>query len=223
MNPVASALQRINLSLLDTGARLVAVSKYQPDERVLLAYEAGQRIFGENRVPELLAKKARFPQDVEWHFIGHLQRNKVRALLPAVHLIHSVDSDGLLQQIDRESERIGVCTRVLLQVHIAREEHKFGLAPDGVVPLLQRCASGEFGNVRMCGLMGMASLCDDRRQIEGEFRLLAQLFTHARQLLGVQLPDFRELSMGMSGDYLLALPLGATLVRIGSGMFEANI
>jgi len=222
MNPVAAALERIRLKLNPSGARLVAVSKYQTDERVMMAYEAGQRIFAENRVQELLAKKKRFPFDIDWHFIGHLQSNKVRALLPAVGLIHSVDSAALLDHIHRESLRIGTQTRILLQVHIAQEEHKFGLKPSEVLPLLGRCAEGEFQGVRVGGLMGMTSLCDDLGQIDEEFRSLSELFSQARNQFEQKLPEFSEISMGMSGDYLLALRHGSTLVRMGSALFDAD-
>ncbi|MFM8493311.1 MAG: YggS family pyridoxal phosphate-dependent enzyme [Bacteroidota bacterium] len=222
MNLVAAALDRLNNQLGPTGARLVAVSKYQSDERVRMAYEAGQRIFAENRVQELLAKKARFPSDIEWHFIGHLQSNKVRMLLPAVGLIHSVDSPALLEQINHESLRMGLQTHVLLQVHIAQEEHKFGLKAPEVLPLLNRCAEGAFAGVRVGGLMGMASLCHDDLQIGGEFSGLSTLFNEAKSQFGARLPDFNELSMGMSGDYALALQHGSTLVRMGSALFEAD-
>lgn len=222
MNPVAASLERIHLALSASGARLVAVSKYQSDERLMMAYDAGQRIFAENRVQELLAKKARFPADIEWHFIGHLQSNKVRMLLPAVGLIHSVDSAALLEQISRESLRVGVQSQVLLQVHIAQEEHKFGLKAEEVLPLLNRCTLGEFLGVRVGGLMGMASLSNDEQQIESEFSGLSALFSDAKNRFGACLPDFRELSMGMSGDYALALRHGSTLVRMGSALFESD-
>jgi pyridoxal phosphate enzyme (YggS family) len=222
MNQVAAALELINRALRSKGARLVAVSKYQTDERVMMAYDAGQRIFAENRVQELLAKKARFPSDCEWHFIGHLQSNKVRMLLPAVGLIHSVDSETLLEQINRESQRLGIVTRVLLQVHIAQEAHKFGLKAEEVLPLLNRCANGEFVGTRVGGLMGMASLCEDERQIGKEFSGLSALFSDAKDLYGTRLADFKELSMGMSGDYPIALQYGSTMIRLGSGVFQPD-
>jgi len=222
MNPVATALEHVNSQLSPTGARLVAVSKYQSDERVMMAYDAGQRIFAENRVQELLAKKARFPSDIEWHFIGHLQSNKVRMLLPAVGLIHSVDSASLLEQINRESLRLGIQSHILLQVHIAQEEHKFGLKAPEVLPLLSRCADGEFDGVRVGGLMGMASLSNDVQQIESEFSGLSDLFSDAKSRFGGRLPDFKELSIGMSGDYVLALQHGSTLVRMGSALFVSD-
>jgi pyridoxal phosphate enzyme (YggS family) len=187
-----------------------------------MAYDAGQRIFAENRVQELLAKKSRFPSDIEWHFIGHLQSNKVRMLLPVVGLIHSVDSASLLEQISRESLRLGIQSQVLLQVHIAQEEHKFGLKAPEVLPILKRCADGEFDGVRVGGLMGMASLCEDKLQIGNEFNGLSILFTEAKNRFGALLPDFKELSMGMSGDYALALQHGSTMVRMGSSLFEPN-
>ncbi|MDE6643340.1 MAG: YggS family pyridoxal phosphate-dependent enzyme [Muribaculaceae bacterium] len=197
---------------------LVAVSKFHPAGMVAEAYEAGQRIFGESRVDELLEKVEAFPDDIVWHFIGHLQTNKVRKLVGNVSMIESVDSERLLNLIDEESARKGIVTDVLLQLHVAQEETKFGFSPD---ELLDYFRDRKFENLKathLCGVMGMASNTDDVARIEADFKLIADT---RRKILEIT-PDLRRfdiISMGMSGDYQLAIKQGATHVRIGTDIF----
>lgn len=198
--------------------KLVAVSKFHPADAVAEAYEAGQRIFGESRVDELLGKVEALPDDIVWHFIGHLQTNKVRKLVGNVSMIESVDSERLLDLIDAESARKGVVTDVLLQLHVAREETKFGFSPD---ELLDYFRARKFENLKathLCGVMGMASNTDDVERIDADFKLIADT---RRQILEVapDLQRFDIISMGMSGDYQLAIKNGATHVRIGTDIF----
>ena len=203
--------------------RLVAVSKYHPNEAILEAYEAGQRIFGESKVQELCAKHQTLPADIEWHFIGHLQTNKVKQLVPFVSLIHSIDSYRLLAEVDRQAGRIGRVVPCLLQIHIASEETKFGFSPDECRQMLAQGAWKSLLHVRLCGLMGMATNTDDDTQIRREFEFLSGFFREVRTQYMQDCPDFRELSMGMSHDYPLAIAAGSTLVRVGSHIFGERI
>lgn len=207
---------------LPTGVRLVAVSKTHPVEALQEAYSAGQRAFGENKVQELLQKQPLMPRDVEWHLIGHLQTNKVRQVLPHVCMIHSVDSERLLVAIDREAQRISRTVDCLLQVHIAQEDTKFGLSVDELRQLLNGDIPSQLRNVRLVGLMGMATFTDDQHQVGGEFRRLRALFDEVRRQHTDALPHFTELSMGMSHDYPLAVAAGSTMVRVGSLIFGAR-
>ena len=203
---------------LPPGVELVAVSKFHPAAAVAEAYAAGQRAFGESRVQELLAKQPLLPADIRWHFIGHLQTNKVRALIGHTSLIESVDSERLLALIDRESEARGVVTRVLMQAHVAAEETKTGFMPD---ELLEYFAARRYESLRsthICGIMGMATNTDDLSRIGDDFAALAALKTR----IAAMCPDLRgfdTLSMGMSDDYPLAVEHGATLVRVGTAIF----
>lgn len=199
--------------------RLVAVSKTMPVEAILEAYKAGQKAFGENRVQELLAKKHQLPADIEWHHIGHLQTNKIRSLIPHTFLIHGVDSGKLLAEISRESEKSGIVSQVLLQVRIAREETKFGLEADDLHYLVDQVLLGNYPGIVLRGLMGMASFTSDEQIVKQEFEMLSHLFSGIRNHFGNSCPQFTELSMGMSGDYHLAIASGSTLVRIGSLIF----
>lgn len=206
------------LDTLPEGVGLVAVSKFHPVEAIREAYDAGQRRFGESRVQELTAKIPQLPDDVEWHFIGHLQTNKVRPLIGRVALIESIDSQHLLDAVDRESERIGTVTRVLMQVHVAAEETKTGFSPD---ELLQWFADRRFEALRathICGIMGMATNTDDSARVAADFEAIASVY---RRILAVA-PDlcgFDTLSMGMSGDYPAAIAAGSNLVRVGTAIF----
>lgn len=206
-------------STLPAGVRLVAVSKYHPAEAVRAAYEAGQRVFGESRVQELEEKHTLLPADIEWHFIGHLQTNKVKYIAPYVSLIHGVDTYKLLCEIDRQGRRVGRVIPCLLQLHVAQEETKFGFTPDECLALL---SAGEWRNlehVSLRGLMGMASNTDDTEQVRREFATLARVFSQVRENFFPDREEFCELSMGMSDDYPLAIEAGSTLVRIGSRIF----
>lgn len=222
MTPIARALAEIRSTLpADGSVELVAVSKFQPVEAVAEAYAAGQRTFGESRVQELLAKQAALPSDIHWHFIGHLQTNKVKALVGRADLIESVDSLRLLELIDSCSEKAGVTTRVLLEVHVAMEETKTGFTPDEIEAYF---ASGGYRNLRathICGLMGMATNTEDPERIRGEFELIASLADKIRRMCP-DLRGFDTLSMGMSDDYPLAIGAGATHIRIGTRIFGSR-
>ena len=217
MSSVAENITRV-LGELPAGVRLVAVSKFHPVEKLREAYAAGQRRFGESRVQELLAKEPQMPSDVEWHFIGHLQTNKVRQLIGKTSLIESVDSERLLDLIDKESERVGVVTRVLMQVHVAMEETKSGFLPD---ELLEYFRDRRFENLKathICGVMGMASNTDDMQRVKRDFAAIADIYGKIREMTP-DLRGFDTLSMGMSHDWRLAVAEGSNLVRIGTSIF----
>lgn len=202
--------------------RLVAVSKYHPAEAIMEAYEAGQRIFGESHVQELQRKAALLPQDIEWHFIGHLQTNKVKYIAPYVSLIHAVDSERLLAEIDKQASRIGRKIPCLLQLHIAREETKFGFSIEELLNLLDSGAHLAYNSVIISGLMCMASNVDDEEQIAEEFVRAHALFLTLKDRYFKHNTDFAECSWGMSDDYPLAIAHGSTLVRIGSKIFGSR-
>lgn len=218
------AYERILSGLSASGATLVAVSKTKPVEDIQSLYALGQRDFGENYVQELVSKQAVLPADIRWHFIGHLQRNKVKYIAPFVHLIHGVDSLRLLREVDRQAALNGRRIDCLLQMHIAREETKFGLDREELTALLDAALKGSeaLKNVRIRGLMGMASFTDDRDSVRSEFRHLHDLFREARGRFSEGGDSFSVLSMGMSGDYQVAVEEGSTMVRIGSLLFGAR-
>lgn len=218
MSTIAENIRKIRESLPE-GVTLMAVSKFHPAEAIQEAYNAGQRNFGESRVQELAVKVPQLPDDIAWHFIGHLQTNKVKQLLqlrPA--LIESVDTERLLDVIDREAVKLGVTARVLMQLHVAREETKFGFSPD---ELMQYFADRRFERLQathICGVMGMASNTDDQARIADDFNLIASTFRD----ICAQCPDLRgfdTVSMGMSHDYPLAVDCGSTMVRVGTAIF----
>ena len=209
-------------SQLPPQTRLVAVSKYHPAEAIMEAYEAGQRIFGESHVQELQRKAALLPQDIEWHFIGHLQTNKVKYIAPYVSLIHAVDSERLLAEIDKQGSRIGRKIPCLLQLHIAREETKFGFSIEELLHLLDSGAHLAYNSVIICGLMCMASNVDDEEQIAEEFIRAHALFLTLKDRYFKHNTEFAECSWGMSDDYPLAIAHGSTLVRIGSKIFGSR-
>ncbi|MGM9803965.1 MAG: YggS family pyridoxal phosphate-dependent enzyme [Muribaculaceae bacterium] len=215
---IADEIKSITASL-PQGVRLVAVSKFHPVERLMQAYDAGQRLFGESRVQELVQKVPLMPPDVEWHFIGHLQTNKVRQLLPHVSMIHSVDSLKLLQCINKEAARIGRTVNVLLQVHVAQEDAKFGFSVEELEAIAQGSDGLECSNVCVCGLMAMATNTDDDAEVRREFARAHQVFIHLRQGAFCNNAHFSELSMGMSHDYAIAVEEGSTMVRIGTTIF----
>ncbi len=201
------------------GAHLVAVSKTKPEADIMALYEAGQRVFGENRVQELVPKYEALPKDIEWHLIGHLQTNKVKYIAPFVSMIQSVDSLKLLAEIDRCAAKSNRTINCLLQVYIANEDTKFGLDAEELFALLDSAEYATLKNVRVCGLMGMATNTDNEARIATEFALLHELFTEVKQRYFAKAPYFKEVSMGMSSDYKIALTQGATLIRIGSLLF----
>ena len=204
---------------LPEGVELVAVSKFHPAEAVLEGYRAGQRRFGESRVQELLAKIPQLPDDIQWHFIGHLQTNKVRSLMGKTAMIESVDSDKLLRLIDRESARAGVMTRVLMQIHVAREETKFGFYPEELFEWFADRRFESLTNTHICGIMGMATNTDDEERVRRDFTDIRSAFDRIRLDIAPDLRGFDTLSMGMSGDWPLAVECGSNLVRIGSAIF----
>lgn len=213
---------------LPSAVKLVAVSKFKPVQAVLDAYGAGQRDFGESRPKEMMEKAMESPSDIRWHFIGHLQTNKVRMVVPYVAMIESVDSLRLLKEIDRFSESVGKVTDCLLEVHISTEETKQGFLPGEIRETIEE--SVKLNNIRIRGLMGMASNVDDEMQVRGEFRALRSLFDEIRALssssdspqVRFRLSAFDTLSMGMSGDWRIAVEEGSTIVRIGTAIFGAR-
>ncbi len=215
-------LEKIKKSIAHSNCLLIAVSKTKPNEVLLEAYEAGIRDFGENKVQELTAKAEELPKDIRWHMIGHLQRNKVKYIAPFVYLIHSVDSLKLLQEIDKQAEKVNRKIKVLLQVYIAKEESKFGLDESEILEAIQNGDIANCKHVEIMGLMGMATNTDNEATIRAEFKSLKNF---AESLKEKSLPDnmrIEEISMGMSGDYLLAIEEGSTMVRVGSAIFGAR-
>lgn len=204
------------------GVTLVAVSKTKPASDIQALYDLGQRDFGENYVQELVDKQAQLPADIHWHFIGHLQSNKVKYIAPFVHLIHGIDSEKLLREVGKQAVKNGRTIEVLLQVHIAQEETKFGLDENELAAMLQRMQQPPVPEgVMVRGLMGMASFSNDESLVRGEFRKLHGLFAYHKPLLFGAV-RFDTLSMGMSGDYKLAIEEGSNLVRIGSLLFGSR-
>ena len=211
--------QSIIAELNPQQVQLIAVSKTKPNEDIIELYNLGQRAFGENYVQELVDKEASLPKDIQWHFIGHLQSNKVKYIAPFVHLIHGVDSEKLLQEINKQAIKQNRVIDCLLQVHIATEETKFGFDADSISELIQSGRLANYPNIRIKGLMGMASFSEDTHLLTKEFTSLKQIFDQAAVQLGSQ---FTILSMGMSSDYNLAISLGSNMVRIGSLLFVAR-
>ena len=204
---------------LPTGVTLVAVSKFHPIEDLQEAYAAGQRIFGESRAQELTVKQKALPNDIEWHFIGPLQSNKVKDIAPFIHLIHSIDSLKLLQEVNKQAAKNNRVIRLLLEIHVAQEEAKHGFTPNECRELLQKISLSDFPNIRICGLMGMATFTDDMHIVQQEFRTLHSLFVELKNGLFKEDEDFKELSMGMSDDYPLAIQEGSTMIRVGTSIF----
>ncbi len=204
---------------IPTNVRLVAVSKYQPEEFILDAYSAGQRIFGESHAQELRLKHEHLPKDIEWHFIGHLQTNKVKYIAPFIAMIHSVDSFRLLEEINKQAAKTQRTIPCLIQVHIAQEETKFGFTPEECVEFFAQKEWQQFKHIKIKGLMCMASNTEDEDRIKNEFRSVHELFLHIKNNLLDDKDDFTECSWGMSDDYPIAIDEGSTLVRIGSLIF----
>lgn len=207
---------------LPENVRLVAVSKTKPNEDILEAYNAGQRIFGENKVQDLTKKYEELPKDIEWHFIGHPQSNKVKYIVPFISLIHGVDSIKLLKTINKEAIKNNRVIDVLLQFHIAEELTKFGLSPDEADVLLSSDAFKQLKSVRIIGVMGMATYTDDKDQVRNEFRVLKGIFNSLKNKYFSDSKFFTEISMGMSDDYPMAIEEGSTMIRVGSNIFGAR-
>ncbi len=199
--------------------KLIAVSKFQAIEKLEAAYQGGQRIFGESRALEMKEKHEKLPKDIQWHFIGHLQKNKIKYIAPFVDLIHAVDSPELLAEINKEAFKNGRCIHCLLQVHIAQEEHKFGFSPEECLHYLECDTWKLLENIKIVGLMGMATFTDDEIQLRQEFSCLKQCFDKAKVTCFQHDENFCELSAGMSDDYPIALEYGSTMVRIGTAIF----
>ena len=204
---------------LPQGVTLIAVSKYHPAEAVQAAYDAGQRDFGESKAQDLTAKHDALPQDINWHFIGHLQTNKVKYIAPFVHLIHSIDSYKLLCEVNRQGAKAGRRIPCLLQIHIAQEETKFGLTPQECRELLARGEWRTLENIELRGIMCMASNTDDLEQIAGEFSQAQQLFNEIKEHYFADNDRFSIISAGMSDDYPIAIAHGSTHIRLGSSIF----
>lgn len=220
MSTIAQNLKQLT-SQLPTGVKLVAVSKFHPVERLKEAYDEGQRLFGENRAQELASKAPQLPADIEWNFIGHLQKNKVRMIIPHVAMIQSVDSVELLTLINKEAARVNRHIKVLLQLHVAKEQTKSGFTVDEV---LKAAAEGNFenlSNVTIAGVMAMGTFTDDMQQVASEFETVHDTFIRLREMKFAT-PDFKEISMGMSDDWPIAVEHGATIVRIGTDIFGAR-
>lgn len=207
---------------LPSTVKLVAVSKFNPVEAIQQAYDAGQRIFGESRPQEMQQKVSQLPDDIKWHFIGHLQTNKLKMVLPYADLIHSVDSERLLMEIDKYAVKNNLKVRCLLELFVAQEESKQGFCEEELFSLLESLQQNPLQGVEICGLMGMASFVDDENQIRAEFQTLKRVFDKVREKYISTLPHFNELSMGMSGDYKIAVECGSTMVRIGTTIFGAR-
>ena len=204
---------------LPAGVRLVAVSKFKPAEDISALYQHGQRVFGENHAQEMKAKHEILPQDIEWHFIGHLQTNKVKYIAPYVSMIHSIDSFDLLKEVNKHAAKHNRVIPCLLQFHIASEETKFGFSQAECEEMLQSADFQELKNVKIHGVMGMATFTDDQEQVRREFHHLHQIFDELKTHFFSQNSDFKELSMGMTEDYPIAIQEGSTLIRIGSAIF----
>ena len=222
MFPVKDKLRSV-LDSLPESVRLVAISKYHPAEYIMAAYEEGQRVFGESHEQELRQKHEALPKDIEWHFIGHLQTNKVKYIVPYITMIQSVDSLKLLREIEKHAEKSGRVVQVLLELHIAEESTKYGLTPDALRQLLSDGEGRQMDHVRICGLMMMASNTDDEQQIAAEFEIGRRLFEEVKQQFFAEDNTFCERSWGMSDDYEIAAQHGSTMVRIGTSIFGPRV
>ncbi len=215
---IAEQIKNITSSL-PTTTRLIAVSKTKPAEDIQEAYNAGQRVFGENKALEMRDKHEALPKDIEWHFIGHLQTNKIKYIIPYVSLIHSIDSLNLLKEVNKEAAKKERRVDCLLQFHIAQEDTKFGLSYDEAVQLLSSEEYKQMENIRIVGVMGMATFTDNSDQVSAEFGSLRTIFDRLKKEYFSSVESFCELSMGMSDDYPLAIEQGSTLIRVGSAIF----
>lgn len=218
---IKEEINLINKELPST-VKLVAVSKFNPVEAIEQAYDAGQRIFGENRPQELAAKVPMLPADIQWHFLGHLQTNKLKMVLPYAWLIQSVDSEKLLMEINKFAVTKGLRVNCLLEMFVAAEQTKQGFDKEELLNLVDRLSKDPLPGVELCGLMGMATFTDDTEQIRREFTHLAETFNEIKNQYSHVFPQFKELSMGMSGDYKIAIECGSTMVRIGTRIFGAR-
>lgn len=215
---IADRIKTISATL-PKGVTLIAVSKYHPAEAIREAYNAGQRDFGESKAQDLVIKHQELPSDIQWHFIGHLQSNKIKYIAPFIHLIHSIDSLRLLQEVNKQGAKIGRCIPCLLQIHIAQEETKFGFTPAECMAMLEEGTWRTLEHIEIRGLMCMASNTDDRQQIASEFSTVQNLFKKIKELHFPNDKNFAVLSAGMSDDYPIAVEHGSTHIRVGSSIF----
>ncbi len=214
------------ISEISPDCKLIVVTKTHSKETIMEVYYAGQRLFGENKVQEMVEKQNQLPNDIEWHMIGHLQRNKVKFIVPFVSMIQSVDSERLLSEIDKQAKKIDRVIRCLLQVHIAEEESKFGFSEEELYNFFDSGKHAQYKNVLIQGLMGMATFTDKEQQIRREFQNLKRIFSDLKIRFDNQPSDninIKELSMGMSGDYIIAIGEGSTMVRVGSAIFGERV
>jgi pyridoxal phosphate enzyme (YggS family) len=205
--------------VIPENVKLVAVSKTYSIDKIMEAYQEGQRIFGENKVQELIIKKEQLPTDIKWHFIGHLQSNKVKQIAPFVDLIHGVDSVKLIEVINKEAKDANQIVNCLLQIHIAEETTKFGFTEKEIYDFLSSVAIKEYENINICGLMGMATYTNDNKQVRIEFQSLKKIFNRVKSDFFLNNTFFKEISMGMSDDYEIAIEEGSTIIRVGSAIF----
>jgi pyridoxal phosphate enzyme (YggS family) len=212
-------VQELLQELKDQGVQLVAVSKRKTPEAIMALYHMGHRAFGENRVQELEEKYEQMVKDIEWHFIGHLQTNKVKYIAPYIHLIHSLDSIKVMREVNKQAKKNERIIPGLLQFKIAEEDTKYGLTPDEILPFLKSEAFQNLDHLAIHGVMGMATFTDDEQQVRTEFRRLKHIFDTLQKEVFSDQPSFKEISMGMSGDYPIAIEEGSTMVRIGSLIF----
>ena len=199
--------------------KIVAVSKFHSTDEIMEAYEAGQRIFGESRVQELVQKNEELPKDIEWHFVGGLQRNKVKQIAPFISLIHSVDSERLMREVNKQAAANNRTISCLLQIHVAEEDTKSGFTPDECLQFLSEGVFKEYTHVKLVGIMGMATFTDDEDKVRSEFQELRQLFDKVKLQYFANDSDFKEISMGMTGDYPTAIEEGSTMIRVGTLIF----
>lgn len=218
---IKEAIERYQKELQDN-VKLVAVSKTKPVEAIKTAYDSGQRIFGENRAQELAEKAEQLPNDIQWHMVGHIQTKQIKYIAPYVDTIHSIDKWKTLEEVNKRAEQNERQINVLLQFHIAQEESKFGLDEDNVETLLENSELKQLKHVKICGVMGMATLTDDKDQIRKEFKDLSRIYSKLKDTYFVNSRDFIEISMGMTNDYPLAIEAGSTMIRIGSDIFGAR-
>ncbi|MBS0011329.1 MAG: YggS family pyridoxal phosphate-dependent enzyme [Bacteroidales bacterium] len=221
MSDITENIARLK-SELPGNVKLVAVSKTKTLDDIMEAYKTGHRIFGENRVQELVAKQEHVPGDIQWHMIGHLQRNKLKYIAGFIHMIESVDSERLLRAINREAHKAGRIIDCLLQFHIAREESKFGFSMEETFEMMEAGVLSELENVNLKGVMGMATFTSDMERVRKEFIYLRSVFEELKQKYFSEKDDFCEISMGMSDDYKVALEEGSTIVRLGTSIFGAR-
>lgn len=215
---IQSNLQAIRKTIPD-GVKLIAVSKTKPAENIQEAYNIGQRIFGENKVQDLVAKQPLLPDDIQWHFIGHVQTNKVKFIAPFINLIHAIDSLKLLNEVNKQAVKNNRTINCLLQFHIAEETSKFGLSIDEATEILSTTVYQNMENIKIVGVMGMSTFTEDMDQVRREFRTLRKIFEELKKNYFKQDIGFKEISMGMSGDFKIAIEEGSTMIRVGTSIF----